>query len=229
MLTRAIAAVLLVIAAPLAIASETVTIEASKDATLIEDPDGALANGAGAYFFAGRTNQDQGSVRRGLLAFDIASALPARALVESVTLELELSPSNPGAYEIRLHRVLADWCEGPTASAGGGGRPSQPGDVTWVHRCYDTAFWEIQGGQFIGRESARFTVDGAGTYVVAGDVHLLQDVRLWAAAPNTNFGWIIFGDETRRQTAQAFVSRENLDEALRPRLIVTYRVPGERP
>ena len=48
-------------------AAETVLIPASHDATVIEDPDGALANGSGPFFFAGRTNQEQDSVRRGVL------------------------------------------------------------------------------------------------------------------------------------------------------------------
>ena len=59
----------------LAAGEETVRIGAVRDATLIEDPDGALANGSGPFLFAGRTGQRQNSIRRGLLYFDVASAV----------------------------------------------------------------------------------------------------------------------------------------------------------
>ena len=45
--------------------AETVLVEAGRDATLIEDPDGAWANGSGPFLFAGRTTQDQNGIRRG--------------------------------------------------------------------------------------------------------------------------------------------------------------------
>ena len=70
--------------APAAATAETVLIDAARDTTLIEDPDGALANGSGPVFFAGRTNQGQNSVRRGLVFFDVAAVVPGNASVESV-------------------------------------------------------------------------------------------------------------------------------------------------
>ena len=72
--------VVLLIAAPAA--SETVTIEASRDATLIEHPEGAQANGSGPSFFVGRTSQSENRLRRGLLVFDVAAAVPENALLE---------------------------------------------------------------------------------------------------------------------------------------------------
>ncbi|TFG94043.1 MAG: hypothetical protein E4H11_07505, partial [Myxococcales bacterium] len=62
-----IAIAVLLLLAPAAAMAETVFIEAARDATLIEDPDGALANGSGPVFFVGRNNQAENSVRRGLI------------------------------------------------------------------------------------------------------------------------------------------------------------------
>ena len=59
--------------------AETILIDVGRDTTLIEEPDGALANGSGPVFFVGRTNQGQNSVRRGLIYFDVAAALPRNA------------------------------------------------------------------------------------------------------------------------------------------------------
>jgi hypothetical protein len=207
-------------------ASETLTLEASRDATLIEDPDGSLANGAGPVFFVGHTAQSENGIRRALLSFDVAAALPRGAIIESVSLRLFMTPSNPEPRPIRLHRVLADWGEGPSARSGGGGATALPGDVTWLHTFWDYDFWVQSGGQFLGRASAALVVAGPGYYSWSDVPHLAQDVRLWNEAPARNFGWILTGDETTRQSSKSFASREHPDPALRPILVITYRTAG---
>ncbi len=211
---------------PAAVAAETVRIEADRDATLVEHPDGALANGSGGFFFVGRTSQRQNSVRRTLLHFDVAAALPKTAIIESVSLTLFMSPSNSELHELRLHRVLADWGEGASSASGGGGRPAEVGDATWIHTFYDAEFWLHSGGQFVGRESATLDVAGSTFYTWESTNHLVQDVRQWKSNPGRNFGWILIGDETLPQTAKSFASRETPDLSLRPTLEVTYRLPG---
>jgi hypothetical protein len=207
--------------------AETVLVPSDRDTTLIEDPGGAFSNGAGPVLFAGRTNQGAGSVRRGLLRFDLAGALPRGAVVESVTLRLTALPGNPGASRFRLYRVLADWGEGASFATGGRGAPSESGDATWIHTFYDDRFWEYAGGQFVGTASAEFEVEGAGTYVVSDDRKLLADTRLFAAAPSRNFGWILIGDETRPQTVQPFATREADDPGQVPVLEISFRRAGE--
>jgi len=203
-----------------------VTILADRDATLIEDPDGARANGTGPLF-AGRTNQGGPSKRRALLRFDVAGALPDGAVVESVELTLRLLPSNAGG-PARLHRVLEDWSEGPSFAGGGGGAPAQPGDVTWLHTSYPLERWLRPGGHFVARASAIAMAGGADLVTWTGGRHMLEDVRLWQHAPSRNFGWILIGDETRPQSAQSFAGREDPDAGARPRLTVRYRLPGRR-
>ena len=133
--TGAILGILLLLGLPAA--AETVLVEAGRDATLIEDPDGAWANGAGPFLFAGRTSQARNAIRRGLLYFDVAAALPRRAIVESAALRLFQSGGNTGVQELRLQRLLADWGEGSSSSSGGGGAPSGLGDATWLHAFYE--------------------------------------------------------------------------------------------
>ena len=206
----------------------TLTVVADRDATLIEHPDGALASGAGPSVFAGRNNLADNGVRRALLRFDLAVAgLPrgGRFIVETVALVVtNLTESNAAPREYRLHRVLADWGEGASTSAGGGGAPAQPGDATWVHTFHDRDFWLHNGGQFEGEPSARLVVAGPGTYRFLSP-QLARDLALWATRPELNYGWILIGDETSRQTARAFGSRENPDPAVRPVLEITFRKP----
>ena len=92
--------------------ADTVSIEAERDTTLIEHPTGALANGSGPSFFIGRTSQPQNSIRRALIRFDVAGALPEGAVIESATLRLHVSRATFGARELTLHRVSEDWGEG---------------------------------------------------------------------------------------------------------------------
>jgi hypothetical protein len=209
------------------VSAETVIIEADRDATLIEDPDGELANGGGPLF-VGRTAQDENGVRRALLHFDVAAALPEQAIIEDVSLTLHMLPSHPEVRRLRLYRVLADWGEGPSFSGGGGGAQAEPGDATWLHTFYDYDFWVHSGGQFVGRSSATLEVGDSDFCTWEGGSHLVQDVRLWNAAPHRNFGWILTGDETTYQSVKSFASREHADPVLRPALAVTYRLPGNR-
>jgi hypothetical protein len=225
--TRATA--LLLMLGTLPVRAETVFVRADRDTTLIEDPDGARSNGAGLVFFVGRTNQATGSLRRGLVRFDVASALPQGAVVESVMLHLTALRGNPGASPVRLSRVLDDWGEGASSSTGGQGAPSEPGDATWIHTFYDTEFWKHAGGHFVDGASAAFVVDGPGEYLVTTGEKMLADVRLWAAAPSRNFGWILIGDESRPQSVQSFASRQSSDPAAVPVLELVYRLPAGRP
>lgn len=208
--------------------AETVFVEAGRDATLIEDPDGALANGAGPVFFVGRTNQRQNSVRRALIYFDVAAVVPERAVVESVRLTLFMSPSNPNPTAIGLHRLLAEWGEGPSFASGGGGDFSALGDTTWTHTFYDDEFWTRPGGHFVARGSGVQDVAASDFYAWESTRKMVADVRLWVSAPQRNFGWILIGDESTPQNAKSFSSREAPDPSFRPILEVTYRLPTSR-
>ena len=217
-----------------AAASQTVVIEASADNTLYEDAEGDLANGSGAILLAGRINADVDSIRRAVLFFDVAGSLPHGAIVEAVVLKLYLGRGNGGAREVRVHRLLTDWGEGDSTVNGGGlGAPAEPGDATWLHSFYPDGYWGRDGGRYVGRVSAVQRVgngmgnetDMQGSYVWESTDRLVDDVRRWLRNPDKNFGWILVGDESVKQTVKRFVSRESVDAAMRPMLEVTYSMP----
>lgn len=201
---------------------ETVVLEADRDTTLIEDPDGGLANGSGPFLYAGRTNQGTGGVRRALVRFDVGSAVPRGAVIQRAVLVLTVTPGNPGPRVYRLHPVLDDWGEGASSSGGGSGAPSEPGDATWIHTFYDTGTWTHSGGQFLGWASAEEVLDEPGIYRFESDA-ILRDVRVWSRLAEANHGWILIGDETTRQTVKSLASREHPDPSLRPVLEISYR------
>ncbi|MEZ4826705.1 MAG: DNRLRE domain-containing protein [Bacteroidia bacterium] len=207
-------------------AQSATTLVADLDNTLIEDAGGLLSNGSGNYFFSGRTGQATGGIRRGLVHFSFSS-LPANAVVDSVSLILNMTMgSGTGSQTIDLHRVMASWGEGTSAAAGneGAGAASTGGDATWIHRFYDTTQWVSAGGDFLANSSGSQDVPstaGNNTWAGAG---MVADVNYWLAHPDSNFGWILIGNESTASTSRRFGSHNNADEGQQPRLFVRYTV-----
>jgi hypothetical protein len=209
-------------------AAELVRIPAGRDATLIESPDGARANGAGDAVFAGRTNEAENALRRAVVFFDLAAQVPRQAIITDAKLVLYVGQGNPAAAEVAVHRLLASWTEGPSTATGGGGAPAVSGDVTWLDRSYDVEQWQFPGGDFVPAASATVTVGGPGFYAWQDSPLLRADVRQWQKAPNRNFGWVLVGDEWTSQSSKRIASRENATVDFRPVLIVEYELPPGR-
>ena len=201
---------------------ETQILQASKDNTLIENSTGELSNGVGPVFFVGRTNQSENSIRRGLIFFDIAEAIPAGSTVTEVKLTLNIERGASGEESIELHRVLVDWGEGSSSTKGGRGVPATTGDATWIHTFYDTDLWSQAGGDFSPDISAAAIVGGEGSYIWGSTPEMLQDVQEWLDSPENNFGWLLLGNETASGTAKAFVSRHSTDVSAQPQLSIIF-------
>lgn len=203
----------------------SVTLEPVRDNTLFEDADGDTSNGAGPALFAGNNNQNTGRSRRALIAFDLASAIPDRAVVDSVTFTLHVSSvSDLLPRVMTLHRVTSDWGEGESFSTGGTGAQASPGDASWTHAILPDRLWREPGGDFEPAPSASQVVAGSGSYRWTG-AGLLTDVADWLQQPSGNFGWLVMGGESGPGTARRFDSREHQDPAYRPMLTVHYSLP----
>ena len=208
-------------------AAVQVTVSAARDNTLYEYPDGIFSNGAGDYFFAGRNNQAGPSIRRGVIAFDVASAIPADSTINGVTLTLYMSRTTAGPADVSLHRLTADWGETTTDASGqeGSGANTEPGDASWVHTFYDTQFWATPGGDFLPAVSATTSVNSVGFYSWTG-VGLVADVQSWLNNSAQQFGWILIGDESILHTAKRFNSRTHGTTTRRPQLVIDYTPPA---
>jgi hypothetical protein len=198
---------------------------AARDATLIESEGGTLANGSGSGLFVGRNSQAANGRRRALLAFDLAGEIPPGARITAAELLLELTPSHPDLSWISVHRLLAEWGEGPAASSGGGGAPAQAGDATWLHAVSPDRLWVVPGGEFAPDPSAETRVGDVGPYRFASEA-LAADAQAWLDGSSTEFGWILLGDETQPSTAKRFASREAEAAAVSPALVVRFERPG---
>jgi hypothetical protein len=207
--------------------ADLVLLNPSKDNTLIQqtNPATQLSNGLGDIF-VGRTNQDgQGpatiSIRRGLVAFDIAGAIPAGSTINSVTLTMRDVMGLNGDRNTTIHRVLADWGEGTSLFNGGQGGPATTGDATWLYRFDDATTpaasipWGTAGGDFVSAVSSEVIVSddlGGGqtfTWTSTGYAQFVTDVQNWLDNPSSNFGWLLRGVETAGQTAKRLNSGES--------------------
>ncbi|MFK7960316.1 MAG: DNRLRE domain-containing protein [Phycisphaerales bacterium] len=206
---------------------EEVVLGPSRDATLVESPEGLLANGAGSHCFAGATGQPAAiRDRRGMLHFDL-STIPAGATIQSATLSLNCSRvASPASRTVAIHRLSRSWTEGPSMPIGGEGvgAPAQDGDCTWTMASLNGEAWTTPGGDFAAATSAATAVGNVGSYTWSGP-GLVKDVAAWVADDTTNHGWIMVGDESDDATAKRFDTREIGVASLRPRLRVSYVLP----
>jgi hypothetical protein len=207
--------------------ADMVQVPADRDASLIEDAEGDAANGMGPAFRAGHTNQQLFGVRRALVHFDVAGALPEDAIIDRVFLTLYENSNNAEPSDVSLHRVLADWGEGDSFSNGGGGAAAVEGDTTWLHTFYEYDYWVHQGGHFVPQASATETVLGNDFYDFQSTNHMVNNVRHWLNDPERNFGWVIIGDEYIRGSVKRFASRNSGNSDQHPVLTVEYHMPGE--
>lgn len=202
----------------------TVSINPVKDNTMYEHTTGSISNGSGDHFFVGLTNLS--SKRRGLIKFDIASNVPPGATIVSASLTLTVDQTNSGPSNVELHTVSADWGEGASVASGSGGNGAiaQTNDATWLHNFYNNSFWITPGGDFNAAISATTSINGVGIYHWTSP-ELIADVQKWLDSPATNFGWCLMGNETNKQSAMRFASKETSSSASKPILTIVYNAP----
>lgn len=218
--------------------ADTVELLSSQDTMLIESSDGSLGNGAGQYTFAGKTGQFDGfNIRRGVIAFDVAAAVPPGSTITSVSLQLRVSNvATPAQWTIGLHAITQAWGEGASAAPAGEGvgTLAEDGDATWLYTFYDTAdptgspAWTTPGGDFVPNPSATTSVGATNQFATWGpSVQLIADVQQWVDAPASNHGWLLLGDESTDRTAKRFNTREFAGSSdFRPKLTIEF-TPGE--
>jgi hypothetical protein len=246
--SKRISLLLLAILPAAAMALETSVLEPVQDNTLYQTAadtgDQVLerSNGQGVYLFIGRVNVDGGfRLRRSVLQFNIAAALPAGARIvhAELTLNLSKAPSDTVfPLDINLQRLLAPWGEGASDAVGPEGQGIQPqqNDATWQHCFYgpdNPRVWQDDngvlqpGGYFETTVSATATagsIPGALTWKCTPQ--LLADVQLWLDDPAANHGWILSAGDNAPVGARRFDSRESLTPELRPQLLMVYLPAG---
>ena len=211
-----------------------VNLVPTKDNTIYEESPTIRSNGAGTTMIAGNNNAGMAFSNRALVAFDIASTIPAGATITGVTVTLDaFHPQNfptgnadNGPQVISLHKLLEDWGEGASNAGGvpgaGQGQPAQAPDATWNDAMYPTTPWTTPGGVYNLTASGMQTVNYNGLYSWTSAT-MVADVQDWLDNPANNAGWILIGNEVGVKTTKHFNTRES---AMPPALAVTYTTSG---
>jgi len=196
------------------------------------------SNGAGDYLFVGKTGEADGvDIRRALLRYDVAGALPAGATITSAELTINVSRSarNAGNADATLHRLNASWGEGLAHASGGEGRcvVDVDGGATWGNAIEPITPWSSPGGDFDPVASATVTIDGVGPFTWSSTAATVADAQAWLDSPGSDHGWLVRGDEVPAASATRFDSRENFNGGAvltvgfdAPPLVLSELTPG---
>ncbi len=201
--------------------ADEVSLSASKDNSIYFEGD--LSNGAGDHLFSGRTAS--GNDRRALITFDIAASVPMGATIDAVQLTLNVSKTpDSNSHSFSLFKLSVDWGEGISNApdAEGAGIAAAIGDATWSHTFFDNSFWASAGGDFVSEASATAQIGGTGAVTWLSTAALVADVQQWLDQSNSNFGWLLRGDDAVSGTARRFDSRENRVFTLTPKLEIIF-------
>lgn len=203
--------------------ADEVVVTPTKDNSIFS-ADIANSNGIGDGVFCGRTGAHGSStLQRSLLAFDVASHVPAGSTITGATLTLTLLNSVSEEQTHTLHVLLADWGEGTSNAPGGGGAPATSGDATWLFRFFATDVWNDLGGDFTETVTASAEVGlEPGPITWGPTAEMTADVQGWLDDPATNFGWIMRGNEKDTHTAKKFASKDHEDKLIHPALVIEF-------
>ncbi len=221
---RALIVVALELSLAATAAADTVSLGPKKDTTIYSESQ--YTNGGGQHFFAGTTLHNY--YRRSVISFDVSANVPAGSTIQSATLRLHMSMTNPLAHSIavNLHRCLAPWGEGTVVGliGEGGGGPPGPGDATWTYNSFNTSTWRTPGGDYTSTPSGSAAVSNVDFYTWPSTSDLVADVQSWLDLPQTNFGWVVVSEPEAQGviTAKRFDSRENHTPEFRPVLEIVY-------
>ncbi len=209
--------------------ADVVSVPASADTVIYSESD-STSSGAGNGLFCGRTNM--GFVRRTLMRFDLEGRVPPGSIINSVEVRVFVNRAMNGTHTFSLHAIDQDWGEGLSSGGfSGAGAPAEANDATWAYRFYDPAdppsspAWSSAGADYQASPSASTTF-GSGGFRSWSSAILTSDVQFWLDNPESNFGWIMIGDEGGGRSAIRFVSREWDVTSERPELVVDFTPPA---
>lgn len=239
---RAVAATMLMVSCALPATGAIAVISPVADASIFQNNVNNGSGGGNGLFVGANAS---GSVRRALVAFDVAGEIPPGAVIENATLVATLgdySRSNPPpSVEVSLHRLTSSWGEGTThqqippsdvLAMMGQGMPASAGDVTWDSRFHASTLatpWATPGGDSDPLPTATATVGTTiGENVSWTSPAMASDVQSWLDSPAANFGWLLQnGSESTASSLRVFYSSDVATPGNWPRLEVTFRPPGD--
>jgi len=151
------------------------------------------------------------------------SSIPAYATVEEAKIYLyQTGASGEFQYSNSVHKITG---KNPIVSQVTGynafnGEPWSPVPEGTTHNNIPLGLADIEP-----QEDAipLFNIEGYRSWTITG---IVQE---WVMTPSTNYGLLIRGENTATETGRTFAAKENQNTALRPKLVVRYRLVPPAP
>ncbi len=148
-----------------------------------------------------RINSQSTKEDRILIQFDL-STLPSTAIIESASLELNVSNNKGLASTIEVYRITRDWTED---------------GVTW--ESYNgTNDWSTAGGDYDPQLINSFLIDSVGPKTV--DLSVIT--QAWVDQSIPNYGIIMVSPSTSTNSEKKIDSSDNPSTVTRPKLTINY-------
>lgn len=201
--SRTLFVVLALLAGFSAQAQDTLSLEPSRDITIIEDG----SDGGGTSIYIATGVDSNGDRQRTLLAFDDLSGIPDDMTVLEASLTVFVNLTQSSEVPVELYRLTADWGEN---------------EARWGRRTASQK-WSTAGGDFAPNASTQTQMAGEDRfYTFQSTSDLVADIEFWRENPNQNFGWIMVAAEPQGETFKRMASSEMGSAVFRPELAITF-------
>lgn len=217
---------------------QTLDVPITKDTTLYER-DGLGSNGLGEFLWAGTDAEpdmyggtDLFAIRS-LLAFNVAAIVPATAVVDDVTIDVEVLSLVGSGNVLDLHRVAADvgappvpWPEGDADAAGDeflAGASTIPA-ATWLTRESPALAWGIVGGDPASpfpTPLASLPLATTGPVTLASPA-LTAAVADMAASGAGQDGFLLASPLAANDQGIQLASKDHVPNTIRPKMTVSF-------
>jgi hypothetical protein len=188
--------------------ADTISVQAVADADMRQfSPDANFGDGTKfGIMTAGKVGMiNNGELRRALIRFDLSGQLPAGAIINSVSVTVDVARVPPSAVNstFDLRQALRSWDEL---------------SVTW-NSVTSGVPWNAPGAEGPGDSSANASssvfISGGGNYTFPSTAGLVADVQAWVDDASSNNGWVLVSeDESTFFTVRGFGTREIFDPAV---------------
>jgi hypothetical protein len=195
---------------------------ASKD-TVIKKAGPTNNYGVAESLFIGSNDTDD--EMRSLVQFDL-STVPVSATVGAAWESLDCwYQTTTDTMNAAVYPLLVPWFEGAKDNAAPDG--GQDGSTWDLRNANGSVSWgavgSLAGTDYVLTPTNVISITGTGTFTW----NVTSDVQAWASGTITNYGHLFRNpDEATGTTKKYFWSATGADVSLRPRLTISYTVPG---
>ena len=164
--------------------AQTVTLSAVEDTTIYSN---VVDNNGGGHAFNIAGTANNGNERRSLLRFDLSGIAPG-SIVNSASLDLDITQVGNTGGTFQLFRLDTDWAEG--RGVGNQGAAALAGEATWNSAEFGSVDW-TPGGSFFPQLLSDVSITSTGVSSFSSSDNFIDAIQSIVDDPTQNFGFLI--------------------------------------